>query len=75
MHNTKQQTNNQKNHKEDEIATNVLSGGVSPYMALVLPRCAPRFKRLHTFEDAPAGELERWRAAFLWFMKKVRGCE
>ena len=51
---------------EDEIATSQLSGGVSPYLALVFPCCEKTMLRgLYTFETASAEELAAWQAAFL----------
>lgn len=58
--------------QEDEIATTLLSGGVSPYMALVLPsQEAAEFRRLYTFEGAAPEDFRRWQRSFLWMLKKV----
>ena len=41
--------------QEDEIAVNVLTGGVSPYLALVLPsQWRPRLRSYLTFDDPDA---------------------
>lgn len=56
---------------EDEIATNVLSGGISPYAALSF---MPRFKhylRYLSFRGCSQKDIERWKESFLWFLKKV----
>ena len=51
---------------EDEIATTQLSGGVSPYLALVVPCCeAAMLRSLYTFDAANSAELAAWKAAFL----------
>lgn len=51
--------------QEDELATNVLSGGASPYMPVVLPRSHRAFRPF--FSSPPP----RWTAAFLHFLRKV----
>lgn len=56
---------------EDEIATCALSGGESPYMAIVLPRSWREF--WHTFRfEARGASYRRWRDSFLFFLKKAR---
>lgn len=55
---------------EDEIAVNVLSGGISPYAALSF---MPNYRRLLqycTFENCPA-ELSLWKQSFIKFLKKI----
>ena len=59
---------------EDEIATATLSGGVSPYTALVFPREeAAALRGLYSLEPGAATPAERraWQEAFLFFLKKV----
>lgn len=58
---------------EDEIAVNVITGGISPYASLSF---MPRYKhylRYCTFEDCTeeSPEMEIWIKSFLWFLKKV----
>lgn len=56
---------------EDEIATNVLSGGISPYAALSF---MPRYKhylQFLSFRGCCQNDIERWKESFLWFLKKV----
>jgi hypothetical protein len=58
---------------EDEIAVNVITGGISPYASLSF---MPRYKhylRYCTFEDCTeeSSEMEIWIKSFLWFLKKV----
>lgn len=36
--------------QEDELATNVLTGGLSPYMPICLMRDRRRFEKYYTFE-------------------------
>lgn len=55
---------------EDEIATCCLSGGESPYMALVFPR-SRRWWPLFDVGQAPASQAAAWEAAFLFFCRKV----
>mmetsp|Transcript_4704 Transcript_4704/g.14195 ORF Transcript_4704/g.14195 Transcript_4704/m.14195 type:complete len:389 (-) Transcript_4704:107-1273(-) len=61
--------------QEDELATNLLSSGVSPYMPLVMMRQEPDFRPFFTFKDggfvAGRPAVERWTEAFLYFLKKV----
>lgn len=56
---------------EDEIATNVISGGISPYAALSF---MPRYKhylQYASFKGCTQKEIDRWKESFLWFLKKV----
>lgn len=56
---------------EDEIAVNMMTGGISPYAALSF---IPRFRqylRFVTFEHCTEEEIEAWTVQFLWFLKKV----
>lgn len=61
--------------QEDELAMNVLSGGVSPYMPLVLMRQEPEFRPFFTFKEPVdvhgRQAVDRWTEAFLYFLKKV----
>jgi hypothetical protein len=61
--------------QEDELAINVLSGGVSPYMPLVLMKQEPEFRPFFTFKDAASvggrPAVESWTASFMYFLKKV----
>jgi hypothetical protein len=57
---------------EDEIATNMLSGGISPYGALsFMPRYAAHYARFVAFHDCTAEEIRAWSEALIWFLKKV----
>lgn len=57
---------------EDEIATNVLSAGASPYLSIVFMRRWRELGSLLTFEGpGGAAAFARWRSSFLWFLKKV----
>jgi omega-hydroxy-beta-dihydromenaquinone-9 sulfotransferase len=57
---------------EDEIATNVLSGGASPYMAINFMRDWRRYMRFIKFASPDSAEqFERWRSAFLYFCRKL----
>jgi len=55
---------------EDEFATAAASL-CSPYMWWAFPRNAAVYERYLTFRDAPRAEVERWKAAFLRFLKKL----
>lgn len=59
--------------QEDEIATNTLTGGVSPYLAIVLPsRWRPLLRRYLAWDDPrDAAAFATWQRAFLAFMRKV----
>lgn len=71
---------------EDEIATTVLTGGTSPYSAIVLPReFKQKLRKLFTFgwdgpcrespskdrSDSLSRQFLEWKRCFLSFMKKV----
>lgn len=58
--------------QEDELATNVLSGGVSPYMPIVFMKQQRRFARFFSFRD-PSVDRERrhWLECFRDFLRKV----
>jgi hypothetical protein len=56
---------------EDEIAVNVLTGGVSPYAAVTF---MPRYRELLpycTFEGCSQADIDAWCRSFLWFLRKV----
>lgn len=56
--------------QEDEIATNALSCGRSPYLQLCI--MAPLFGPYYAFgEDCPPAERREWEKAFLTFLKKL----
>ena len=69
---------------EDEIATTLLSGGISPYTAIVLPReeCS-QFRPFFSFSCREAlspttssdldliDRFKSWQGSFLYFIKKV----
>ena len=63
--------------QEDELATNVLSGGVSPYAAI----CALRREAwvpllplwtLREEDGASVADAAAWKASFLWFCRKLQ---
>eukprot|EP00171_Calliarthron_tuberculosum_P002550 IDg2550t1 len=59
--------------QEDEIATNMLSGGASAYFLFYFMRVYRRFISLVTF-DTPAAKLyflPRWLRAFRYFVRKI----
>jgi len=56
---------------EDEIATNVLSGGVSPYAALSFMPRYRHYMRYLSFRGCSQKDIMRWKESFLWFLKKV----
>lgn len=56
---------------EDELATNVLSAGTSPYMPIALMRNERDFRPFFTMQDVPAPELQRWTDAFLYVLRKA----
>jgi omega-hydroxy-beta-dihydromenaquinone-9 sulfotransferase len=56
---------------EDEIAINLLSGGISPYAALTFMPSWRQSNRYCTFKDSDCEDAKNWTDAFLWFMKKI----
>jgi hypothetical protein len=56
--------------QEDEIAVALVSLR-SPEFSNTFPRLRRHFDRYLTFQDVPPEELEEWKRAFLWFLKKV----
>lgn len=64
--------------QEDELATNILSGGASPYAAIMFMTEEERFRKFYELredhEEYPIepSELKRWKSAFLTFVKKLQ---
>jgi hypothetical protein len=59
--------------QEDEVATNSLTGGVSPYMPIVFMKRHRDFRSMYEWgEDADQKDLSVWENAFLHFLKKAR---
>ncbi len=56
--------------QEDEFAPLLISL-LSPYLGVSFPRRDDHYNRFLTFHEASAGEVERWKDAFLWFLKKL----
>lgn len=56
---------------EDEIAVNMLTGGISPYMCVVFMTRYRDSLPYATFEGCPKGEREAWESALVYFLKKV----
>ena len=56
--------------QEDELATCLLSGGISPYMVLYFMSNWREFQDYFAFER-DTDEKMRWREAFLYLMKKL----
>eukprot|EP00041_Stephanoeca_diplocostata_P010785 m.172730 g.172730 ORF g.172730 m.172730 type:complete len:395 (-) comp18292_c0_seq3:101-1285(-) len=62
--------------QEDELATNVLTGGVSPYMPLVFMQQEPEFRPFFRFASThilPNGQdaTQVWSEAFQHFLRKI----
>jgi len=59
--------------QEDEVATNLLSGGISPYMQICIMKEFSQFQPYFTFDEdtCPPEETRKWVESFLYFMKKV----
>lgn len=55
---------------EDEFAL-CNATGFSPYIGFAFPRRRDHFDRYLTFQNVPASETERWKAAFRLFLKKL----
>jgi hypothetical protein len=55
---------------EDEFATSALSLR-SPYMLWSFPRSTAFYERFLTFRGVPEADVERWKAAFVLFLKKL----
>ncbi len=56
--------------QEDEFAP-LLTSLLSPYLGISFPREAGRYNRYLTFENATPGEIQQWKEAFTWFLKKL----
>jgi hypothetical protein len=56
--------------QEDEFALNIATG-LSPCMGWIFPRRRDHYDRYLTLRDAPAGEVERWKAALQLFARKL----
>jgi hypothetical protein len=55
---------------EDEFASSV-SSLCSPYMLWSFPRNTAHYERYLTFRGVPEDEIERWKSAFVLFLKKL----
>jgi omega-hydroxy-beta-dihydromenaquinone-9 sulfotransferase len=55
---------------EDEAALSVASLR-SPVIAWAFPRHEEHYDRYYTFRGVPAEEIEQWKAALIWFLKKL----
>lgn len=56
--------------QEDEFAPCLMTA-LSPYLGVSFPRRDAAYARYLTFHDASPEEIARWRAAFVWFLKKL----
>ena len=56
--------------QEDEFAP-LLMSFCSPYLGISFPRREEWYLRYLTLRDIPKEQLEQWKAAFLWFCKKL----
>ena len=62
--------------QEDELAVNVMSGGMSPYMPLFFMRQELEYRPYFTFEEAGesanvAAALRHWKKSFMYLLKKL----
>ena len=59
--------------QEDELATNVLSSGCSPYMPIMLPKSEKKFRPYYTFDSSECNENDftSWKDNFFYFLRKV----
>ena len=58
--------------QEDELATNILSSGCSPYMPIILPEKEKYFRKYFRFEeDCSSEDFNSWLSSFTYFFKKV----
>ena len=55
---------------EDELALLMITG-MSPYFGFMFSRRAEQFERYLTFRDVPRKEVDRWKAGFVWFLKRM----
>jgi len=65
--------------QEDEVATNQASACASPYAPLMFMRDEEKFRKFYELDESSDAEypierdeLERWKSAFLWFVKKLQ---
>lgn len=61
--------------QEDELATNILSSGISPYMPLMLMRDEPNFRkyyRLREEDGCTSSDKNLWQSCFLNFCRKLQ---
>lgn len=56
--------------QEDEFAPCLMSLR-SLYLGISFPRSEDAYSRYLTFEGVPSGEIEQWKSAFVWFLKKL----
>lgn len=56
--------------QEDEFAPCLMTG-FSPYLGMAFPRHQERYERYLTFRDVPEDEIEAWKKAMQWFVKKL----
>ena len=56
--------------QEDEFALCVATG-LSPYIGWAFPRRWAHYDRYLTFHGVPTEEVERWKGAFVFFLKKL----
>lgn len=56
--------------QEDELALCLMSLR-SLYLGISFPRAEDAYARYLTFEGVPQQEIDEWKAAFVWFMKKL----
>ena len=56
--------------QEDEWALATM-GVPSPYVAIAFPNRLPQYPEYADLAGVPAGDLDRWRRAFVWFLKCV----
>ena len=57
--------------QEDELATNVLSGGISPYMPLVFMQQETSYRPYFSFATASKQDKASWTDSFLFFLRKL----
>ncbi|MBS0263551.1 MAG: sulfotransferase [Planctomycetes bacterium] len=55
---------------EEEFALNILTQ-MSPYAAWSFPHRVEHYERYITFRGVPQHEIDEWKAAFVWFLKKL----
>lgn len=55
--------------QDDEVATNLLSGGVSPIMSMWLMPHERHFRNFHSFGDASDEDTRSWIDSFLFLLR------